>query len=100
MRDVPHDPRFGPVYEFKQGDFPQRLQLPEGMPYVELSTLGRIEAALKAEYAVYGEGCDGRVFVWPAEEGYIAERFYLGPATQHRFEDSTAAADFAAETCE
>lgn len=91
---------FGPVFKFNQSDFPQQLHLSDGTPYIEASTIGEIKAALEAGYAVYGEGCDGRVFVWPAEEGYKADHFFLGPATLHHFETSEEAADFASELCE
>jgi|SRR6056297_1811500 len=92
--------KFTPVFEFNQANFPQKLHLSDGTLYIEASTIGKITAALKAGYAVYGEGCNGRVFVWPDEKGYKADHFYLGPANLHHFETPDAAADFAAELCE
>ncbi len=92
--------QFAPVFEFRQADFPQHLHLNDGTLYVEASTIGKIKAALEAGYAVYGEGCNGRVFVWPAEDGYKADHFYVGPATLYQFEAPEEAADFAAELCE
>ena len=89
-----------PVLEFRQADFPQQLHLSDGTLYVEAFTIDKIVAALEAGYAVYGEGCNGRVFVWGDKDGYKADHFYLGPATLYYFDTVWAAADFAAELCE
>jgi hypothetical protein len=97
---VEWDERFGPVYRFRQAEYTHRLHIEEDTPYVEASTVAKIREALEAGYAVYGEGCDGRVFVWPTQTGYAADRFFLGPPRFHRFETAAAAADFAAELCE
>ena len=51
---------FDPVFEFNQADYSQQLHLSDGTLYVEASTIGKISAALKSGYAVYGEGCNGR----------------------------------------
>ena len=94
--------QFGEVKSFKPGNFPQQLRLPEGTEYVEPDTEEGIRAALDAGYAVYVQSCDGRAFVWPEEggEGYLADRFFFGPARQHRFESVEEAASFAAGLCE
>ena len=92
--------RFGPVYRFHHGDFAVDLRMSEGAPYVEASTIEKIASALEAGYAVYGEGCDGRVFVWPESGGYEADHFFLGSPRPHHFDDVHEAADFAAELCE
>ena len=88
------------VHVFRQADFAISLRLPEGTPYVSGSTIEDIQASLERGYAVYGEGCDGKVFVWPVENGYEADHFFLSPATAHRFDDIRDAADFAASYCE
>lgn len=87
-------------HRFSQKNFATKLRVPEGVPYVERSTIPEIRAALQEGYAVYGEGCDGRVFVWPAAAGYEADHFFFGPATAYHFDSADEAADFAAELCE
>ena len=88
------------VLVFRQADFATTLRLPEGTPYVSGSTIEDIQASLERGYAVYGEGCDGKVFVWPGETGYEADHFFLSPARAHHFGDIRDAADFAATFCE
>lgn len=85
---------------FSRKNFAAKLRVPEGMPYVEGGTISEIVKALDAGYAVYGEGCDGKVFVWPVEGGYEADHFFFGPPTPHHFERVEEAADFAAALCE
>jgi hypothetical protein len=85
---------------FSRKNFATKLRVPEGTPYVEGSTIEQIKAAIRAGYAVYGEGCDGRVFLWATEEGYEADHFFFGPANPHHFDDLDEAADFAAGLCE
>lgn len=92
--------RFGRVRQFHQRDFPMPLRLPEGSLYVEGSTIKEIEAALDSGYAVYGEGCNGRIFVWADKSGYEADLFFIGPARPRHFDNVKTAADFAAELCE
>jgi hypothetical protein len=100
----PKNERFGEVHEFHQGNYPQKLHVPEGMKYVEVTTVEDITAALREGLAVYGEGCKGKVFVWPLEQrnpdSFQADHFFLGPTTLHEFDDINEAADFAADLCE
>jgi len=104
QRNVSYNKRFGEVHEFNQGNYPQQLHVPKGMKYVEVTTIEDITAALSEGFAVYGEGCNGKVFVWPEEQEnphtFQADHFFLGPTTLHHFEDISKAADFAADLCE
>ena len=84
------------IHEFHNADYAVELRVPEGHQYVEESTIEEIREALEAGYAVFGEGCDGKAFVWPGEEGYEADFFGLGPADNKHFGDAEAAADFLA----
>jgi len=88
------------VRRFNQGEYTIPLRVPDGMPYKLGTTSEQIKAALEEGFAVFGEGCDGRVFVWPVGSGYEADHFFLGPATPHHFESIDEAADFAAGLCE
>jgi hypothetical protein len=85
---------------FRPESFPMELRLPAGTEYVEADTLEQIRNALAAGRAVYAEGCEGKAFVWPAGEGYLADHFYAGRPRPHRFETLQEAADFAAGLCE
>jgi hypothetical protein len=91
---------FGPIHTFNPRNFAQDLRLEPGHEYVEGDTVDQIRAALEAGYAVFAESCDGKAFVWPGEEAYLADRFYQGPARTHTFRTIDEAADFAASLCE
>jgi hypothetical protein len=85
------------IHEFHGADYAVKLRVPEGHEYVEASTIEEIREALDEGYAVFGEGCDGKAFVWPAEDdGFEADFFGLGPADSKHFDDAEAAADFLA----
>lgn len=84
------------IYEFHNADYAVELRVPEGHRYVEESTIEEIRNALEEGYAVYGEGCDGKGFVWPVEDGFEADHFGLGPANRKHFTDIEAAAGFLA----
>lgn len=85
---------------FSQAHFAQKLGVPEGITYVDGSTIEDISASLREGLAVFGQGCDGKVFVWPSKDGYEADHFFFGPPTAHHFDSVEAAADFAAGLCE
>lgn len=84
------------VHRFHGADYAVNLRVPEGYKYVEESTIEEIKEALEKGYAVFGEGCDGKAFVWPAEGGFEADHFGLGPANTKHFDDADSAADFLA----
>ncbi|MFW5747234.1 MAG: hypothetical protein ACOCX6_00400 [bacterium] len=85
------------IHEFHGADYAVELRVPEGYKYVEESTIEEIREALEEGYAVYGEGCDGKGFVWPSDNGgFEADFFGLGPAVSKHFDDIEAAADFLA----
>lgn len=94
-----HD--LGAIKRFNPRDFTQDLRLREGTAYVEGSTIEHARRALRAGYAVYAEGCDGRAFVWADDDGeYKADLFFIGPAKPKAFDTLAEAADFAASLCE
>ena len=84
------------IHVFHGADYAVELRVPEGHRYVEESTIEEIRDALEEGYAVFGEGCDGKGFVWSGEDGFEADFFGLGPASFKHFDDIEAAADFLA----
>ena len=85
---------------FDPARFPMELHVPPGLEYVEESTLEGIRTALEDGLGVYVESCDGRAFVWPEDDTYRADHFFVGPARLHTFETAEEAADFASDLCE
>ena len=89
-----------PVKYFHSANFATKLRVPEGMPYVEESTIDEIEEALQQGLAVHGGGCDGYVFVWPTDHGFEGDLYFMGLPRPYHFDSAREAADFASELCD
>lgn len=89
------------IATYNPADFPVELRVPQGMRYVNGAGLSEIHEALESGLGVFVEGCEGKAFVWPAGDGFLADRFFLGPPVSRlSFETLEEAADFASGLCE
>ena len=89
------------IAAYNPANFMVKLRVPEGLRYVETSSLSEVRDALESGLGVFVESCNGKAFVWAAEDGFPADQFFLGPPVRHLFfETLEEAADFASGLCE
>lgn len=91
--------RYGVVRVFRAEEFPAKLRIPPGMPYVEPVNKGDILPALQEGLAVFERSGDCRAFIWKSGTQCLADYFCSGPPTHQQFATVEEAAAFAARLC-
>lgn len=86
-----------PLKTFNPDHWPMRLDVPDGLRYVDTDDVSEMIGALNEGLGVFTSSCGGHVFIWrDAQSGrFRVNHFFHGPPTSRDFPTPQDAAAFA-----